>query len=63
MFLDEFNRYMCFRVYTFLKKFYISFHGCFGIKIGEIAVGWTEMCRTGNIKVRKLHLIQKAIKY
>lgn len=33
------------------------------MKIGEIEIGWPEICRTVNIKVNKLHLIPKAIKY
>ena len=61
--LQEYNGHMYFGPYTSLKAIYTGFHGCLGVKVGDGKVYRPEVCETVNIKMRKLHLIQKTIKY
>lgn len=61
--LQEYNGRMYFGAYKSLKGIYTGFHGCLGVKVGDGNVYKPEVCETVNIKKRKLHLIQKTIKY
>lgn len=63
MHLEEYDRYMYFGAYNFGKATQPGLHGCSDEKEGAREVGKPEIRRTVNIKLRKLHLIQKAIKY